>query len=83
MEHFYETVAIWGRNEVDVGAARTERGNFVLGGRERTLFDPENNGSILILTHLFQIQERTNWTKRRRLEKEGEIFFQGAYVSED
>ena len=74
MVHFYKKRAIWGQNEVDMGAVDTKRHNSELGGFKSTNFDAEKNVRIIVLTHLFQIEERKNWTKRRRVEKEGEIF---------
>ena len=82
MVDFFKKRAIWGQNEVDMGAEDTKRHNFALGDFKSTNYDAEKNVRIIVLTHLFQIEERKNWTKRRRLEKEGEIFFQREHVCE-
>ena len=74
MVDFYMTRAIRGQNEVDMGAVDTKRQNSALGDFKSTNFDAKKNVWIIVLTHLFQIEERKNWTKRSRLEKEGEIF---------
>ena len=74
MVDFFKKRAIWGQKEVDMGAEDTKRHNFALEDFKSTNCDAEKNVRIIVLTHLFQIEERKNWTKRRRLEKEGEIF---------
>ena len=43
-----------------MGAEDTKRHNFALGDFKSTNYDAEKNVRIIVLTHLFQIEERKN-----------------------